>query len=292
MGSIGNFLKDFFHQNESALLKDYPGLNLEILKKKFFEFAGSNYLSQLEFYSSPKWWPETHKNEYFFKQLKDGKPFQYILGETFFYKYNFNVDTGVFIPRPETEILVEMGIAELKKIKKTIPKVLDLGTGTGAIVISLGEIPCEAEAFDQNPKAIEIAEKNFFKLKFNFPMQNKINFINSDFFENDSKKFDLVISNPPYIKKVEDYGTVHDQVKRFEPDLALFIEDDEYEGWFSRFLNMVYLKLEPNGVFLMEGHENHLKNIQIQAQTEGFLDIMVLKDLTGRDRFIRARKNG
>lgn len=295
MENIGNFLKSFFENEEKKLLENYPGLRLEILKKIFFEFAGFGYQSEAEFYLSPAWWPKGHKNSQFFEQIKTGFPLQYILKEAFFYRYSFSSVPGVFIPRPETELLVEKGIEELKKItneRKIKPRVLDLGTGTGAIIISVGEVPIEGTAYDLNPLAIKIAKRNFFNLKFNFPPSTSIHFFNKDFFESDQEKYHLIISNPPYIKREKDKDTVHQQVKKFEPDLALFLEDESYDDWFDRFLNIVYLKLESDGLFLMEGHEDHLKKIQKQAHLVGFKDIIVEKDLTGRDRFLRARKNG
>jgi len=295
MENIGHFLKSFFETEEKKLLENYPGLRFEILKKAFFEFAGFGYSSESEFYLAPKWWPQGHQISQFFDEIQKGVPLQYILKESFFYRYSFSVVPGVFIPRPETELLVEMAIQELKKIsneKKIRPKVLDFGTGTGAIVISLLEVPLAGVAYDLNPKAIKTAKRNFFNLKFNFSPSNSIRFLNKDFFESDQEKYHLIISNPPYIKKEADKNSVHQQVKKYEPDLALFIDDEKYDDWFDKFLNIVYLKLESDGCFLMEGHEDHLKKILKQAQLVGFKDIIVEKDLTGRDRLLRARKNG
>lgn len=295
METVEHFFKTFFEREEQKLLENYPGLNFEILKKFFFEYAGFGYKSESEFFLSPHWWQKNHENSLFFDRIKNGEPLQYILNESFFYRYSFSVVPGVFIPRPETELLVEMGILELKKIskeKKLKPKVLDFGTGTGAIIISLAEIPIEGTAYDLNPLAIKVAERNFYSLKFNFPSSSSIRFLNKDFFESNQDKYNLIVSNPPYIKKEADLKDVHQQVKKHEPDLALFLEDENYDDWFERFLNIVYLKLEADGCFLMEGHENHLKKIQKQAQLVGFKDIIVEKDFTGRDRFLRARKNG
>ncbi len=295
MESIGEFLKKFFGTNRKNLLENYPGLNEEILKRFFFDFAGSGYNSSKEFFSSPKWWADSHSYEGFFKKLQQGVPLQYILGIAYFYKYSFLISPGVFIPRPETEMLVEMALIEIEKVTKDqgiIPKVLDLGTGSGAIIISLGEIPIEAVAYDLNPKAIATAKENFFKLGFMFSPLNKIRFVNMDFFEADSEQFNIVVTNPPYIKQKFDFETVHPQVVLHEPNLALFIDDRNYDEWFDKFFNIIYLKLAPGGILLMEGHENHLKKIQDQAKKVGFLDIMIVKDLNGKDRFLRARKNG
>lgn len=295
METIERFIDGFFNQERQYLLETYPGITLEILKREFFEFAGTNYNSRAEFYSSPKWWSKKHPNTLFFDQIKEGIPLQYITKKSFFYKYSFSTNPDVFIPRYETELLVEMGIKELEKITQklgTEPKVLDCGTGTGIIIISLAEIPFEGIAYDLNSKAISLAKRNYFNLRFNFPSAKPVNFINRDFLENDGQKFHLIISNPPYIKKNEDKKSVHAQVIKHEPELALFLDDEKYSSWFEDFLNKTYLKLEKDGVFLMEGHENHLNNISKQAKKIGFEDIIIVKDLTGRDRFLKARKNG
>ncbi len=295
METIERFIDALFKQEKQNLLDNFPGITLEILKREFFEFAGTNYKSRGEFYASPKWWSNKHPNALFFDQIRKGVPLQYIAKKSFFYKYSFSTNSDVFIPRYETELLVEMGIKELERLSQTHgtePKVLDCGTGTGIIIISLGEIPFEGIAYDLNSKAISLAKRNYFNLRFNFPSAKPAQFINKDFLEDDEQKFHLIISNPPYIKKNEDKKSVHNQVKKHEPDLALFIDDEKYSSWFEDFLNKSYLKLEKDGVFLMEGHENHLKNIGKQAKKIGFEDIIIVKDLTGRDRFLKARKNG
>ena len=295
METIDQFVNVFFEQEKKNLLDNFPGITLDILKREFFEFGGANYSSKAEFYSAPKWWPKKHPNTVFFDQIKKGIPLQYITKKSFFYKYSFSTHPDVFIPRYETELLVEMGIKELEKLSQRLestPKVLDCGTGTGIIIISLMEIPFEGIAYDLNPQAISLAKRNYFNLRFNFPTAKPIRFINKNFFEDDGQKFHLIISNPPYIKKNEGKKSVHHQVINFEPELALFIDDEKYNSWFDDFLNKTYLKLENGGIFLMEGHEDHLKNIEKQAKKIGFEDIIIVKDLTGRDRFLKARKNG
>lgn len=114
--------------------------------------------------------------------------------------------------------------------------------------------------------------------------------IETDRLEGVTEKFDLIVSNPPYIKEVEDVDSVHPQVMKYEPHGALFLKASEYDTWFKTFMNQCIECLHERGLLLMEGHENHLENLSQLAQNAGFIDVEVLKDYTNRDRFLRARK--
>ena len=110
------------------------------------------------------------------------------------------------------------------------------------------------------------------------------------FFHFETSDFDLIVSNPPYIKAKADRLKVHSQVEKFEPHLALFLKDEEYDSWFKEFFNEVFDKLKPGGIFWMEGHEDHLQELAKMAQDTGFVDVKIDQDLTNRDRFLRATK--
>lgn len=149
------------------------------------------------------------------RQLKSGKPYQQILGHTEFYGNQFFVDENVLIPRPETEELLEIA---LDKIKNPKAKILDIGTGSGIIPIILKKKFPEAEisAIDISEKALEMAKKN---AEFH---QTEINFIQSDYLnEALTEKYDIIISNPPYIGR-EENTEIALSVKDFEPNIALF----------------------------------------------------------------------
>ena len=153
------------------------------------------------------------------KRLENGEPVQYIIGDTYFYNSLIKVNKNVLIPRPETEELVEKTINLIKKYLPSNLKILDIGTGSGCIPIALKkELPDSSiDACDISKEALEVAKSN---AKLN---NVQINFLKSDIFSNITDKYDLIISNPPYIKEDEE---IMDIVKNNEPHLALYAKDN------------------------------------------------------------------
>ena len=153
-------------------------------------------------------------NEYLIRRSKR-EPIAYLLGEKEFWSKKFLVNKDTLIPRPETELLVEKLIAIYKKKRINI---LDIGTGTGCIILSiLSELKdSKGIAVDISSKAIVVAKKNAYKFK----SSDRIKFINKSFEDLYSKKFDLIVSNPPYIKR-NDIKNLSDDIKKFEPRMAL-----------------------------------------------------------------------
>ena len=151
------------------------------------------------------------------KELESGIPVQYIVGNTNFYGYDFKVNRNTLIPRFETELLVEKTYNYIKKyFNKDNIKILDIGTGSGCIAITLNKLlnSCDITGIDISSEALEVAKEN------NISNNTNVKFIESDIFSNISDKYDVIISNPPYIS----YGDteVMDIVKNNEPHLALF----------------------------------------------------------------------
>lgn len=153
------------------------------------------------------------------KRLENGEPVQYIVGDVDFYGNIIKVNKNVLIPRPETEELVEKTYNLIKKYFPSNLRILDIGTGSGCIPISLKKLLPDAtvEAVDISSEALEVAKDN---AKCN---DVEINFIQSDIFTNVSNKYDCIISNPPYIREDED---IMDIVKNNEPHLALYAKDN------------------------------------------------------------------
>lgn len=272
-------LNDFFAQHQTDLEKNYPGLTLRRLSQEWdiLESQGKTL-------------------DFFFAKLKDAVPLSYITGQAPFYKHEFIVDPEVLIPRSETEILVEKAVLELKKKKKStkkLPVVVDVGTGSGAILLSiLADCPFPLRAFgiDISFDALKIANTNKEKLESDFHSQSEIKFLQGDRLGDFTLKADLIVSNPPYIKRREDLPKVHPQVLRYEPELALFLDDLTYADWFTLFFEQVSEHLEEGGLFIMEGHEDHLVSLLPLATNAGLLAASVHKDYTGRNRFLTARK--
>ena len=152
------------------------------------------------------------------EQLKQGIPVQYIVGNIDFYGNTINVNKNVLIPRFETELLVDKTIKYIKTNFKHHVDILDIATGSGCIAITLKkEIDSTVDASDISESALKVAQENALNNKVD------INFINSDMLTNITKKYDIIISNPPYLTKEDD---IMDIVKNNEPEIALYAKDN------------------------------------------------------------------
>ena len=219
--------------------------------------------------------------EYFVNidKLAKGVPLQHITHTQEFMKLDFYVDENVLIPRPDTEILVEEVINIAKKMDK--PKILDLCTGSGAIAISIAKnVPnAEVYAVDISEKALDIASKNAQRLEAN------VKFIKSDLFKNlKNMKFDIIVSNPPYIKK-EDIQYLSEDVKK-EPQIAL---DGGFDGLdFYRKISKQAIDYLKFGSFLCFeiGYDQKEEVTEIIEKLEHYKGTYCKKDLCGNDRII------
>jgi release factor glutamine methyltransferase len=208
---------------------------------------------------------------------KRHEPLQYILGETEFYGYKIIVSNSVLIPRSETELLVEKIIHE----EKSGTRILDIGTGSGAIVIALAK-NLETEYID----AVDISKIVLKIAQQNADLNNvEINFFQSDIFENVTNKYDLIISNPPYISQVK-YEQLPVEIKEYEPKSALQAENNGLY-FYEKILQNAKEHLTKSGKIYFEiGYDQAKKIIEIARENE-FSDIQVFKDLNGFDRIMR-----
>lgn len=270
-----NPIRDFFLKEEESLKVNYPGISLNRLQTEYEVY-------RLRFGTNAR--PQK-----FIEKLKDGVPLEYITGRSYFYKAEFVVNEATLIPRSETELLVEMA---LKEIKGPV-RMVDIGTGSGCIPLSIAmesSYPLEVLATDISEDALEVAKLNSYRLEFTRPKSTTLDFLKTDRLKGVPGKFQLIVSNPPYIKEGSDRSLVHDQVDKYEPHMALYLKSAEYEQWFSEFFEMVVSSLDVNGVFLMEGHENHLNDLAPLAEQFGLRDVKILPDLSGSHRFLRGIK--
>ncbi|MBY0414630.1 MAG: peptide chain release factor N(5)-glutamine methyltransferase, partial [Bdellovibrionales bacterium] len=272
--SLDKYLREFYSAEKKSLLQNYPGLTLHRLKQDLKLHAFLNGVDSEELFEFPYLPHRTHPLTVFFDKLKDGTPLEYITGYAYFYRSMFKVTSDVLIPRSETEILVELAIQEVQKnFKNKTCRVADIGTGTGAIALSLlmeESVTLDMVATDISPKALRLAQENFFNQRFTIPNHHVVKFVLSDRLNDVEGEFDLILSNPPYIKKEADFKEVHPQVAVFEPHLALFLEDATYDLWFDEFFTSIYKKLSANGLSLIEGHERHLESLGDRALKIGF----------------------
>ena len=215
------------------------------------------------------------------KKLKQGVPIQHITHMQEFMKMNFYVDSGVLIPRQDTEVLVEEVISIAKKINAK--KILDLCTGSGAIAISLAKYIDNSEitAVDISKEALRVAKLN----ATNNKVENQITFIESDLFNNIKKeKYDIIVSNPPYIKK-DVLKTLEKEVKK-EPLIAL---DGGYDGleFYKKIINQAYEFLKFKGYLCFEiGYDQKIDVIELFENEEKYSNIYSKKDLYGNDRIV------
>ena len=229
-----------------------------------------------------------NKDIYKFKKYllrrKQKEPIAYILGFKYFWKYKFYVNKSVLIPRPDTELVIEEFLKLVSKNKSI--KILDIGTGSGCIVISLiKERPnCIATGIDISIKAINVAKTNA-KLHH---LGNKVNFINIDIDKYKSYNYDFIISNPPYINSI-DYNRLDDDIKFHEPKVAL---SGGFDG--MKDIKKVIIKskklLKRNGKLILEiGYKQKDRSIKLLVENGYFIN-KVSKDLSGNDRCIVSTK--
>ncbi|MBX2899586.1 MAG: peptide chain release factor N(5)-glutamine methyltransferase [Cyclobacteriaceae bacterium] len=208
------------------------------------------------------------------------EPIQYVLGEADFYGRSLRVNPSVLIPRPETELLVQQIIQYSKSIDKPIT-ILDIGTGSGCIAISLAlELNCIAKAIDISAAALAVAQKNATRLKAN------VSFMESDILNNSlTEKFDLIVSNPPYISQLEKEN-IKPNVLNYEPHLALFPIGEDPLLFYRVIAAQAQRALNPNGSLWFEINEHYGKEVCEIMKVNGFNNSEILKDWNGKERVV------
>ena len=209
--------------------------------------------------------------------IKKNIPIQYILGETYFYNLKFNVNSSTLIPRPETEELVRYILSH------NFSSVLDIGTGSGCIAISIAKNSnASIDAIDNSKDAIIIAKSNAILNSVD------VNFIFNDVFEfSVTKKYDLIVSNPPYVLNSEK-KYMHQNVIDYEPHNALFVEDSNPLIFYEKIALIASKNLNSNGLLFFEINEKFGNQIIDLLLKLNFVDIELKKDINGRDRIIKS----
>ncbi|MFV8363917.1 peptide chain release factor N(5)-glutamine methyltransferase [Flavobacterium sp. ZT3P35] len=220
------------------------------------------------------------------EELKKEIPIQYLLGKTSFYGLDFEVNPNVLIPRPETEELVEWIIRNNSKIEKFKDlKILDIGTGSGCIAISLAKnLPnATVSAIDVSEKVLATAKKN--------AQNNSVNvsFINQNILQADDLKqqFDIIVSNPPYVRNLEK-GEIKKNVLDNEPHLALFVEDEDALIFYKKIAQLAQKNLTASGMLFFEINQYLGPETVSLLEELQFKDIELRKDMYGNDRMIRC----
>lgn len=217
-------------------------------------------------------------------RLKNHEPVQYIVGETEFYGLKFKVNSSVLVPRPETEELVKWIIDDNVL---SDPYVLDIGTGSGCIAVSLAFNITRAtvSAIEISNEALQLAKQN--------AKNNSVNveFINDDILNPayNYKEYDVIISNPPYVLE-KDIGILGKNVIDHEPHLALFVGDSNPLVFYERISQFSQRYLKKNGKIYFEVNEEYGNDVRFILEKFNFKDIILKKDLNGKDRMIMGKK--
>ena len=214
------------------------------------------------------------------ERLKKMEPIQYILSETKFYGLSFHTKKGILIPRRETEELVDWIIKDNQGSKK---KYLDIGTGSGCIIISLAKnLKGMFDAIDNSEKSIRISEENSIKNKVNINLKQK------DILHSKLKgEWDIIVSNPPYVLRSEK-EVMNKNVLNWEPESALFVEDTDPLLFYEEISQKALTVLAENGCLYFEINENFGEETIKLLEEIGFVNIELKKDINGKDRMIKA----
>ncbi|MBA0884303.1 peptide chain release factor N(5)-glutamine methyltransferase [Flavobacterium undicola] len=232
------------------------------------------------------------------EQLKLEIPVQYLLGKTHFYGLEFEVNENVLIPRPETEELVEWIIQSQKlevrrgklevgseKLESKKMKILDIGTGSGCIAISLAKNIPNAQVFaiDVSEKALATAQKNAERNEVN------VTFIHKNILETEDleQEFDIIVSNPPYVRNLEKQE-IKKNVLDNEPHLALFVKDDNALIFYRKIAELAKQNLTQNGQLFFEINQYLGKEMIVLLEKMNFKNVELRKDIYGNDRMTRS----
>jgi release factor glutamine methyltransferase len=222
----------------------------------------------------------------FCRKLKAGEPVQYVTGETIFYDCLIKVRPGVHIPRPETEELVDLIVKENKGFTGSI---IDFGTGSGCIAVTLAvNFPSsKVTGIDISPRAIKTAMEN---AKNN---NAAVSFLKADILEitpSEIQNADIIVSNPPYVRNSEKQF-MHRNVLGFEPHRALFVPDNNPLKFYRAILNLASHILNPEGTVWFEINEAMGTPVRDLMESYNLHGIRLIKDLNGKDRIIKGKKD-
>jgi release factor glutamine methyltransferase len=222
------------------------------------------------------------------KRLQNQEPFQYIIGETFFYDLVIRCDERALIPRPETEELVDWVLNTLDSKSQTV--IVDMCTGTGCIALALKSKLSNSKVFatDFSLEALALAKKNAMLLNLG------VDFIEENALVNDSDNFEMnslnvIVSNPPYIP-MKDKSSMEKNVLDFEPHMALFVSDENPLIFYRAIAEKATSLLKPSGYLFFEIHEDYGVQTKELVESLGFDEVELKLDLQGKYRMLRAKK--
>ncbi|TVR76513.1 MAG: peptide chain release factor N(5)-glutamine methyltransferase [Chitinophagaceae bacterium] len=277
-------IAELFKDAVKSLNQNYDDRESEQIAYILFEEIGYNkhfLLTNPETIAEEK---SINRLNSFLTEMSKGRPVQYVIGKAYFLDFILEVSEGVLIPRPETEELVVKAYSVIENFPEKPQKILDVGTGSGCIAISLKhKFPdIEVTALDNSTDALNIAKKNAKKLGVD------IHFLQADFLEDEIASdvyWDLIVSNPPYVKKSEMEG-LEKHVRDFEPMPALFPPGEDACIFYRNIAAYGAKQLTEKGKVIVEIHPDLHKEIKEIFEAKGFKKIEILKDFSGRKRIL------
>jgi release factor glutamine methyltransferase len=279
-------IKELYRQYLQQLQGLYGLQEATVMTDRVFESTAS--ISRSEVIKNPfrQLDSDTTQNlAHCFSQLLQHRPLQYVLGETWFQHLRFKVDERVLIPRPETEELVHLILNDKRSLHVDL-SILDIGTGSGCIAVSLKKnLPaCTVTAIDKSEPALEVARDN---AEFH---HTTIRFLKMDILDEQQWKnlpvFDIMASNPPYIP-LHEKEKMPKNVVQHEPHLALFVENEDPLVFYKKIAALGMKHLGGNGKIYLETHENHAQEVKALFSS-GPYTAEVLQDASGKERMLRV----
>ncbi|MBR77264.1 MAG: protein-(glutamine-N5) methyltransferase, release factor-specific [Flavobacteriales bacterium] len=273
---ISNIINYFNRELDGYATKNEINSWAYIVIEHLFGYSKADYICN---YNQKISKSNFHKIFDIVKELKTYKPIQYIIGETEFFQLKFKLNNSTLIPRPETEELVSW------ILKHDFSSVLDIGTGSGCIAITIAKLTnSNVDAMDICDKALKIAELNA-----------KINSVNVNFILNDilntekMPNYDVIVSNPPYVQK-SDILKMNKNVTEFEPHRAIFVDDNNPIVFYRKIASLAIKSLNDGGYIFFEINELYHKEILNLLNKIGFVDITLKNDINDKPRMIKACK--
>ncbi|MES2838031.1 MAG: peptide chain release factor N(5)-glutamine methyltransferase [Bacteroidota bacterium] len=286
----GNQIKqviDFFHEELDAIFgKEEVEQFIYLSFNHFHNFSRIDLLQNKENRLSES---ELLKYNFVVKDLKKHRPIQYILGYTWFYDLKILVNDSVLIPRPETELLVQWILNDVKAINNLV--IVDVCTGSGCIALAIKNNlkTANVSAIDVSVEALKMAKQNATNLKL------EVSFIELDVLKSNfslqflANSLDVIVSNPPYVKQSEK-SLMQANVLDYEPHLALFVDDEDALLFYRVIAQQAKNVLKTAGKLYFEINEALANDVIDLLKKEGFTNIELRKDLQGKDRMIKCEK--
>ncbi len=288
MENLKRTLKNVFSEYRSVLSGQYENREIESI----FYLLCETYLgfSKTDMHLNAEMTMETDQLKRFdtsLESLKQNTPVQYIIGVAHFYGLEFKVTPDVLIPRPETEEMVDLIIRTWKDEQKTDFSILDIGTGSGCIAISLScNLPrAKVSGVDISRAALDIAHENAIKYGCSIDFREADILSRKDWAR--LSRFDIIVSNPPYVLESE-RAHIHRNVLDYEPDQALFVHDPDPLLFYNAIGDFAVLHLNRPGTLYFEINEKYGSEVCGILHQKGFDSSEIIRDIHGKERFVKA----